>query len=44
MQVATKELEVQLGPDTGNLALRIGVHSGPVTGGILRGERSRFQL
>eukprot|EP00934_Nitzschia_sp_Nitz4_P001033 Nitzschia sp. Nitz4//scaffold68_size99682//65007//67537//NITZ4_004572-RA/size99682-snap-gene-0.3-mRNA-1//1//CDS//3329556617//1033//frame0 len=40
----TKELEVTLGPDTGDLSLRIGVHSGPVTGGVLRGERSRFQL
>eukprot|EP00934_Nitzschia_sp_Nitz4_P009323 Nitzschia sp. Nitz4//scaffold136_size62208//4385//8376//NITZ4_006361-RA/size62208-augustus-gene-0.5-mRNA-1//-1//CDS//3329535597//9313//frame0 len=40
----TKELEVSLGPDTGDLSLRIGVHSGPVTGGVLRGERSRFQL
>ena len=27
----TKELEVSLGPDTGDLSLRIGVHSGPVT-------------
>eukprot|EP00934_Nitzschia_sp_Nitz4_P000393 Nitzschia sp. Nitz4//scaffold129_size63868//17137//21252//NITZ4_006196-RA/size63868-processed-gene-0.67-mRNA-1//-1//CDS//3329534896//393//frame0 len=40
----TKELEVTLGPDTGDLSLRIGIHSGPVTGGVLRGERSRFQL
>jgi Adenylate and Guanylate cyclase catalytic domain len=24
--------------------MRIGLHSGPITGGILRGERSRFQL
>jgi hypothetical protein len=40
----TKELEVTLGPDTGDLLLRIGLHSGPVTGGVLRGERARFQL
>ena len=32
------------GPGTGELKLRIGMHSGPVTGGVLRGERSRFQL
>jgi Adenylate and Guanylate cyclase catalytic domain len=25
-------------------SIRIGVHSGPVTAGVLRGERSRFQL
>jgi class 3 adenylate cyclase len=40
----TKELEVQLGPGTSDLQLRIGIHSGPVTAGILRGEKSRFQL
>ena len=26
------------------LAMRFGIHSGPVTGGVLRGEKSRFQL
>lgn len=40
----TKKLEVLLGPDTGDLAIRIGLHSGPVTAGVLRGERARFQL
>ena len=40
----TKKLEVALGPDTGDLCMRIGLHSGPVTAGVLRGERSRFQL
>jgi class 3 adenylate cyclase len=44
MQEITKTLEVGLGPDTGDLYLRIGVHSGPVTAGVLRGEKSRFQL
>ena len=44
MNVLTKELEIQLGPDTGDLSLRVGIHSGPVTGGVLRGERARFQL
>lgn len=37
-------LEVQLGPDTGDLTVRIGLHSGPITAGVLRGERARFQL
>ena len=43
-QVAVRNLEVQLGPDTGDLSLRVGMHSGPVTAGVLRGERARFQL
>jgi Adenylate and Guanylate cyclase catalytic domain len=44
MKQLTKRLEVELGPDTGDLALRVGVHSGPVVAGVLRGDRSRFQL
>ena len=44
MDTVTKVLELTLGPGTGDLKLRIGIHSGPVTGGVLRGERSRFQL
>lgn len=37
-------ISMELGPDTTDLGLRIGLHSGPVTGGVLRGERARFQL
>ena len=44
MQIVMRELEVSLGPDTGNLSMRFGLHSGPVTAGVLRGERARFQL
>ena len=44
MDKLAKVLELSLGPGTGELKLRIGMHSGPVTGGVLRGERSRFQL
>jgi class 3 adenylate cyclase len=44
MNVLTQELEVILGPDTADLAFRIGLHSGPVTGGVLRGDNARFQL
>jgi hypothetical protein len=40
----TRQLEVVLGPDTGDLDMRVGLNSGPVTAGVLRGERSRFQL
>ena len=28
----------------GDLKMRFGLHSGPVTAGVLRGEKSRFQL
>lgn len=37
MNNLTKRLEIILGPDTGDLNLRIGIHSGPVTAGVLRG-------
>ena len=33
-----KQLEVTLGPNTGDLSMRFGLHSGPVTVGVLRGE------
>eukprot|EP00934_Nitzschia_sp_Nitz4_P002763 Nitzschia sp. Nitz4//scaffold207_size38617//10//3538//NITZ4_007669-RA/size38617-snap-gene-0.0-mRNA-1//1//CDS//3329541587//2753//frame0 len=39
-----ERLEIAMGPDTAELAMRFGLHSGPVTGGVLRGEKSRFQL
>jgi Adenylate and Guanylate cyclase catalytic domain len=38
------DMVTQLGPDTRDLMLRIGLHSGPVTAGVLRGQKSRFQL
>jgi Adenylate and Guanylate cyclase catalytic domain len=38
------EMVTQLGPDTRDLRLRIGLHSGPVTAGVLRGQKLRFQL
>eukprot|EP00980_Cylindrotheca_fusiformis_P016282 scaffold4838_cov110-Cylindrotheca_fusiformis.AAC.6 len=55
MKDTTHQMEVSLGPDTAALDLRIGIHSnnsnsifcdrsGQVTAGVLRGERSRFQL
>jgi hypothetical protein len=39
-----QNLADQLGPETLALAMRIGLHSGPVTAGVLRGEKARFQL
>ncbi|CAB9517624.1 Receptor-type guanylate cyclase gcy [Seminavis robusta] len=44
MEIVTRELECTLGPDTGDLSMRFGLHSGPVTAGVLRGDRARFQL
>lgn len=44
MNDLTKTMEVILGPDTGDLSLRVGLHSGQVTAGVLRGDKSRFQL
>lgn len=40
----SKALESRLGPGTGDLTMRVGIHSGAVTAGVLRGEKSRFQL
>lgn len=34
----------QVGEGAHDLKLQIGLHTGPVCGGVLRGQRSRFQL
>ena len=44
MQRKARELDVVFGPDTSDLSLRVGLHSGPVTGGFLKGKGARFQL
>jgi class 3 adenylate cyclase len=44
MKVLTAELAETLGADTVTLTMRVGLHSGSVTGGVLRGQKSRFQL
>mmetsp|Transcript_22342 Transcript_22342/g.62069 ORF Transcript_22342/g.62069 Transcript_22342/m.62069 type:complete len:633 (+) Transcript_22342:2-1900(+) len=44
MNLVCNSLVVQLGPDTLDLSIRVGLHSGAVTAGVLRGERARFQL
>jgi class 3 adenylate cyclase len=44
LDLLARELESTLGPDTCDLQMRFGLHSGPVTGGVLRGQKSRFQL
>lgn len=38
------DLADRLGEDTRDLALRVGIHSGPVTAGVLRGDKGRFQV
>lgn len=38
------DLRESLGDGTEELQMRIGLHSGPVTAGVLRGNRARFQL
>jgi hypothetical protein len=44
MKVTMGELQHTLGPETSMLSMRFGLHSGPVTSGVLRGDKSRFQL
>lgn len=44
MHELVSQLELVLGPGTADLTMRVGLHSGPVTAGVLRGERARFQL
>ncbi|OEU14879.1 hypothetical protein FRACYDRAFT_188128 [Fragilariopsis cylindrus CCMP1102] len=39
-----KKLEKYLGPDTTDLGIRVGLHSGGVTAGVLRGDKTRYQL
>lgn len=39
-----KQLASTLGSDTADLNMRIGIHSGAVTAGVLRADRARFQL
>jgi class 3 adenylate cyclase len=39
-----QKLAITLGPDTANLCFRVGLHSGAVMGGVLRGDNARFQL
>ena len=38
------ENDLQNSLDASSLSMRFGMHSGPVTAGVLRGEKSRFQL
>ena len=44
MSQVTHEIMDRLGPDTADLRMRVGLHSGSVTAGVLRGDKGRFQL
>jgi len=44
MSQIAHQLVTELGSDTYDLQMRVGLHSGPVTAGVLRGEKARFQL
>lgn len=45
MKEAMASLENQPGMDgSANLSMRFGIHSGPITAGVLRGQKSRFEL
>ena len=43
-ELVTTDLAESLGQDTASLDIRVGLHSGSVTGGVLRGQKARFQL
>ena len=45
LHLSTKILHLRIyQPETSDLSFRFGMHSGPVTAGVLRGQKSRFQL
>eukprot|EP00934_Nitzschia_sp_Nitz4_P004372 Nitzschia sp. Nitz4//scaffold277_size25017//9057//13286//NITZ4_008346-RA/size25017-snap-gene-0.31-mRNA-1//1//CDS//3329545341//4362//frame0 len=44
LSIMTKQLESQFGPDTADLGLRIGLDSGPITGGYTYGSAGSFQM
>lgn len=44
MNEIVRKVSDRLGQDTCNLRFRVGLHSGSVTAGILRGQKARFQL
>ena len=43
-EVLANDLAVRLGPDVLDINMRVGLHSGPTTAGVLRGIKGRFQL
>lgn len=43
-QMLVGTLAAEFGDDTRGLSIRVGLHSGAVTAGVLRGLKGRFQL
>lgn len=43
-ELMREDLVDRLGEDTASLGIRIGLHSGPVTAGVLRGDKGRYQI
>ena len=44
MPVVCRLLADRLGEDTKDLGIRVGLHSGSTTAGVLRGAKGRFQV
>jgi len=40
----TQDLVESLGEDTANLGMRVGLHTGSTTAGVLRGDKGRYQI
>lgn len=43
-EIIHSELVNTLGEDTAKLQMRIGIHSGPVVAGVVKGDRARYQI
>jgi class 3 adenylate cyclase len=43
-EIKTKFADIakEFGPECSDLSMRLGLHSGPVTAGVLQGDRARF--
>jgi class 3 adenylate cyclase len=44
MSHSTSKLTIMFAKGTADLSMRFGLNSGPATGGVLRGEKARFQI
>lgn len=44
LQEVTQQLAEKFGEDTTDLQVRVGMHSGATTAGVIRADKGRFQL